>query len=51
MSRLPPLALVDQMILFETLSALVYGFLWERPGPTIWKTPPLYWSSQACCHA
>ncbi len=30
MSRLLPLTLVGQMILFETLFALLYGFLWER---------------------
>ncbi|WP_165249346.1 DMT family transporter [Paludisphaera soli] len=34
MSRLLPLTLVGQMILFETLFALLYGFLWERRGPT-----------------
>lgn len=33
MSRLLPLTLVGQMILFETLSALIYGFLWERRLP------------------
>lgn len=35
MSRLLPLTLVGQMILFETLFALVYGFLWERRTPTL----------------
>lgn len=35
MSRLLPLTLVGQMILFETLFALLYGFLWERRLPTI----------------
>lgn len=35
MSRLLPLALVGQMILFETLFALVYGFLWEQRLPTL----------------
>ena len=35
MSRLLPLTLVGQMILFETLFALVYGFLWERRLPTL----------------
>ncbi|MNE64869.1 hypothetical protein D3C80_1603070 [compost metagenome] len=35
MSRLLPLTLVGQMILFETLFALLYGFLWEGRGPTI----------------
>lgn len=34
MSRLLPLTLVGQMILFETLFALVYGFLWEWRLPT-----------------
>ncbi|MFT4047212.1 MAG: DMT family transporter [Solimonas sp.] len=34
MSRLLPLTLVGQMILFETLFALIYGFLWERRWPT-----------------
>lgn len=35
MSRLLPLTLVGQMILFETLFALVYCFLWEQRGPTL----------------
>jgi drug/metabolite transporter (DMT)-like permease len=35
MSRLLPLTLVGQMILFETLFALLYGFLWERRWPTL----------------
>lgn len=34
MSRLLPLTLVGQMILFETLFALLYGLLWERRLPT-----------------
>jgi drug/metabolite transporter (DMT)-like permease len=34
MSRLLPLTLVGQMILFETLFALVYGFAWEHRLPT-----------------
>lgn len=33
-SRLLPLTLVGQMILFETMFALLYGFLWERRFPT-----------------
>jgi len=33
-SRLLPLSLVGQMILFETLFALLYGFLWERRAPS-----------------
>lgn len=35
MSRLLPLTLVGQMILFETMFALMYGFLWERRLPTL----------------
>ncbi|MGS1017761.1 DMT family transporter [Allosphingosinicella humi] len=34
-SRLLPLTLVGQMILFETLFALLYGFLWEQRLPTV----------------
>ncbi|PBJ83085.1 EamA family transporter [Lysobacteraceae bacterium NML93-0399] len=34
MSRLLPLTLVGQMILFETLFALVYGLAWEGRLPT-----------------
>ncbi|PQZ81124.1 MULTISPECIES: DMT family transporter [unclassified Brevundimonas] len=34
MSRLLPLTLVGQMILFETLFALIYGFAWEQRPPT-----------------
>ena len=34
MSRLLPLTLVGQMILFETLFALIYGFVWEQRWPT-----------------
>lgn len=34
MSRLLPLTLVGQMILFETLFALLYGLAWEGRGPT-----------------
>lgn len=34
MSQLLPLTLVGQMILFETLFALLYGLLWERRLPT-----------------
>ena len=33
MSRLLPLTLSGQMILFETVFALLYGFLWERRLP------------------
>jgi drug/metabolite transporter (DMT)-like permease len=35
MNRLLPLTLVGQMILFETLFALTYGFLWEHRLPTV----------------
>ncbi len=34
MSRLLPLTLIGQMILFETMFALLYAFLWERRLPT-----------------
>jgi drug/metabolite transporter (DMT)-like permease len=37
MSRLLPLTMVGQMILFETLFALLYGFVWERRLPTAWE--------------
>lgn len=33
MSRLLPLTMVGQMILFETLFALIYGFVWEQRLP------------------
>lgn len=33
MSRLLPLTMVGQMILFETLFALIYGFMWEQRLP------------------
>lgn len=33
MSRLLPLTMTGQMILFETFFALIYGFLWERRAP------------------
>jgi drug/metabolite transporter (DMT)-like permease len=35
MSRLLPLTLVGQMILFETLFALLYGLVWEHRFPTL----------------
>ena len=41
MSRLLPLTLVGQMILFETLFALLYGFLWERRLPTLLEAAAL----------
>jgi drug/metabolite transporter (DMT)-like permease len=34
-SRLLPLTLMGQMILFETLFALLYGFLWDERWPTV----------------
>ncbi len=43
MSRLLPLTLVGQMILFETLFALLYGFLWEQRGPS-----PAEWLAMGC---
>lgn len=33
-SRLLPLSMLGQMIVFETLFAFLYGYLWERRGPT-----------------
>ncbi|MFT4257589.1 MAG: DMT family transporter [Pseudoxanthomonas sp.] len=43
MSRLLPLTVVGQMILFETLFALFYGFLWE------WRWPsPMELAALAC---
>lgn len=35
MSRLLPLTMVGQMVVFETLFALLYGFLWEQRLPTV----------------
>ncbi|MDF7776152.1 DMT family transporter [Sphingomonas sp. AOB5] len=35
MSRLLPLTMVGQMILFETLFALIYGFIWEGRLPEL----------------
>lgn len=43
MSRLLPMTLVGQMILFETLFALAYGFLWEQRWPS-----PLETLASAC---
>lgn len=37
-SRLLPLALTGQMIVFETLFALLYGFLWEHRWPTVMES-------------
>ncbi|MFT3717626.1 DMT family transporter [Pseudorhodoferax sp.] len=36
-SRLLPLTLIGQMVVFETLFALLYGFLWEARWPTGWE--------------
>src|SRR6185369_3266266 len=33
-TRLLPLTLIGQMIVFETLFALLYGFVWEARWPT-----------------
>ncbi len=38
MSRLLPLTMVGQMILFETLFALLYCFIWEHRLPTTLET-------------
>ncbi|WP_155615962.1 DMT family transporter, partial [Xanthomonas translucens] len=37
-SRLLPLTLVGQTIVFETVFALLYGFLWEARWPTLLET-------------
>lgn len=34
-SRVLPLALTGQMIVFETLFAMLYGYLWEQRWPTL----------------
>ncbi|WP_312813259.1 DMT family transporter [Brevundimonas sp.] len=34
-SRLLPLTMLGQMIVFETLFAFLYGFIWEQRGPSI----------------
>lgn len=41
MSRLLPLTLVGQMILFETVFALFYGLLWEYRLPTLAESAAL----------
>jgi len=54
MSRLLPLTMVGQMILFETLFALLYGFLWEQRFPTTGETVALVLvvtSVLLCVHA
>lgn len=38
MSQLLPLTLVGQMILFETMFALLYGFIWEKRFPAVLET-------------
>lgn len=43
MSRLLPLTLVGQIILFETLFALLYGWAWETRWPTEFEVVAL------CC--
>jgi len=44
-SRLLPLTLVGQMILFETLFAMLYGFLWEHRWPTLTEIAALVFVS------
>ncbi len=34
-SRLLPLSMLGKLIVFETLFAFLYGYLWERRGPTL----------------
>lgn len=54
MSRLLPLTIVGQMILFETLFALLYGFAWERRLPTTLEVVALalvIGSVVTCLHA
>lgn len=34
-SRLLPLTMLGQMIVFETLFAFLYGFIWEKRGPSV----------------
>lgn len=53
MSRLLPLTVVGQMILFETVFALVYGLAWERRLPSMFETLALVFviSSVLACLA
>ena len=54
MSRLLPLTMVGQMILFETLFALLYGFMWEQRLPTLWELAAMLLvvlSVLSCMHA
>lgn len=53
-SRLLPLTMIGQMILFETLFALLYGFLWEQRLPTFWEMAAMLLvvaSVLSCVHA
>ena len=53
-SRYLPLTLIGQMILFETLFALLYGFLWEQRLPTALESAAialLITSVILCVHA
>ncbi|ESQ81267.1 DMT family transporter [Asticcacaulis sp. YBE204] len=53
-SRLLPMTLIGQMILFETLFALLYGFLWEARLPTLMEGAAivlLIASVLSCAHA
>ena len=53
-SRYLPLTLIGQMILFETLFALLYGFVWEQRLPTPLETAAillLVTSVILCVHA
>ncbi|MDC7682850.1 DMT family transporter [Asticcacaulis sp. BYS171W] len=53
-SRLLPMSLIGQMILFETLFALLYGFLWEARLPTVMEGAAiglLIASVLSCAHA
>jgi drug/metabolite transporter (DMT)-like permease len=45
MSRLLPLTLVGPMILFETLFALLYGFVWEHRLPTSFEAMAFFFLS------
>lgn len=54
MCRLLPLTLVGQMILFKTLFALLYGFLWEKRLPSLAETLAILLVSASvltCVHA
>ncbi|MBR0799599.1 DMT family transporter [Bradyrhizobium jicamae] len=54
MSRLLPLTLAGQMILFETLSALIYGLVWEKRLPTTLEATAFCFvvlSVATCVHA